>query len=200
MTKVIGLTGNIGTGKSTVAKMFNELGAQIIDADRVARDIVEPNKPAWTEIVNYFGEKILNKDRTINRKKLGEIVFKDEEKRLKLNNITHPKIMKKIRSFVNECKKKNASAVIIEAALIVEKGGLKDLIDALIVVSSNEERQLQRIKTRDKIDLGEARSRIKSQLPISEKIKYADFIINNSTNLEETRKQVNKIWRNLTNP
>lgn len=197
MTKVIGLTGNIGTGKSTVAKMFNELGAQIIDADQVARDIVEPNKPAWKEIVNYFSEEILNKDRTINRKKLGEIVFKDEEKRLKLNNITHPKIMKKIGSFVNECKKKNAIAVIIEAALIVEKGGLKDLIDALIVVSSDEESQLERIITRDKIDLGDARSRIKSQLPISEKIKYADYIINNSTNLEETRKQVNKIWGNL---
>ena len=196
--KVIGLTGNFGSGKSTVAKMFKDLGAEVIDADIVARSIVEPTMPVWNEIVEYFGVEVLKEDQTLDREKIANIVFNNEEKRQKLNSITHPRIVEEIHRFIDKCKSKKIEVVIVEASLIVEKGGMKDLLDKLIVVSVDEAIQLERVIQRDKISKDEALSRIKSQMPISEKISHADIIIYNSSSLDETRKQVQKIWGNLT--
>jgi dephospho-CoA kinase len=195
--KIIGLTGNIASGKTEVAKMFKDLGAKIIDADKIAREVVEPGELAWQEIVEKFGSDILNSDGSINRKKLGGIIFNDDKKREQLNRITHPRIMTKIKETIDNYKKENVKLVIIEAALIVERGGLLNLIDELIVVSTDEETQIERIMTRDGLQRDEALSRIESQMPISEKTKHATYIIDNSGSLGETRKQVEGIWERI---
>jgi dephospho-CoA kinase len=195
--KVIGLTGNIGCGKSVVARMFEELGARVIDADLVARLVVEPGEPAWNEIVQTFGEAILNSDGTINRGKLGEIVFNDKEKREALNRITHPRIIERIKELIEEFRKENVEVVIVEAALIVEKGGVKPLINDLIVVTADEEAQIRRLIERNALSREEALSRIKSQMPLSEKVKYATYLIDNSGTLDETRKQVEEVWKRI---
>jgi dephospho-CoA kinase len=195
--KIIGLTGNIASGKTEVAKIFKELGAKIIDADRIAREVVEPGERAWQEIVEEFGRDILQSDGSIDRKKLGGIVFNDDEKREQLNRITHPRIMTKIIEVIDKYKKENVKLVIIEAALIVERGGLLSLIDGLIVVSTDEETQIKRIMTRDRLQRDEALSRIKSQMPMPEKTKHATYIIDNSGSLRETRKQVKEIWEKI---
>src|SRR3990172_10287432 len=195
--KVIGLTGNIACGKSVVASMFEELGAKIIDADYIARLVVEPSEQAWKDIVERFGHEILNPNRTINRKKLGDIVFRDEEKREELNRITHPRIIDKIKSMLDEYRKEKVNVVIIEAALIVEKGGMKPTISDLIVVTADEEAQIKRLIERDGISREEALTRIKAQMPVSEKVKFATYVINNSRTLEETRKQVEEVWKKI---
>ncbi len=196
--KVIGLTGNIACGKSTVARIFRELGAKIIDADEIARKVVEPGKPAWKKIVETFGEQVLNPDKTVDRKKLGEIIFNDEAKRRTLNEITHPGIIGRVRELVETYRKENAPVVIIEAALIVEKGGLKDLIDGLIVVTADEESQMKRLIERSGYSVEEALSRIKSQMPPSEKVKHADYVIENSGTLENAHIQVKALWEKFT--
>jgi len=192
--KVIGLTGSIASGKSVVASMLENLGAKVIDADDIARKVVEPNEPAWREIVYAFGEDILNPDNSINRKGLGEIIFNDNEKRKILNDITHPKIIQKVRERVETYKNENVEVVIIEAALIVEKGGLKDLIEKLIVVTSDKESQIERLIKRNSLSKEEALSRINSQMPTSEKTLHVDYIIDNSGAIDKTQNQVNNIW------
>ena len=195
--KVIGLTGNIASGKSVVASMFEDLGAKVIDVDDIARKIVEPNETAWKKIVDTFGQNILNPDNTINRKKLGEIIFNDYEKRKILNDITHPKIIQNARYKVEKYKNEVVEVVIIEAALIVEKGGLKDLIEKLIVVTSDEVSQIERLTERNGFSKEEALSRINSQMPTSEKAKHADYIIDNSGTTSETENQVKKLWQEI---
>ncbi|HLE24132.1 MAG TPA: dephospho-CoA kinase [Thermodesulfobacteriota bacterium] len=195
--KVIGLTGNIACGKTVVARMFEELGAKIIDADYIARLIVEPGEPAWKDIVEKFGHKILNPDGTINRKKLGDIVFRDIEKREELNRTTHPRIIDKIESMLEEYRKENIKVVIVEAALILEKGGMKPIISDLMVVAADEEAQIKRLIERDGISREEALTRIKAQMPVSEKVKFATYVIDNSRTLEETRKQVEEVWKKI---
>ena len=195
--KVIGLTGNIGSGKSTVAEMFRQLGAKIIDADSIARKIVEPGQRAWKEIKDVFGDEVISSDQSIDRQKLGDIVFNDVSKRELLDNITHPKIFDEINNLVNEYEKDHSNVVIIEAALIIEKGGLLDLIDKLILVVVDEDTQTKRIKLRDDIPSDQIHSRIKSQMRISEKKKYADYIIDNNGSVLKTRTQVNKIWKEI---
>jgi len=198
--KVIGLTGNIACGKSVVASMLEDLGAKVIDADDIARSVVEPNEPAWKEIVETLGKDVLNQDDTINRKKLGEIIFNDVEKRKILNDITHPKIIEKLRETVETHKNEKVEVVIIEAALIVEKGGLTDLIESLIVVTSDEESQIERLTKRNGLSREEALSRINSQMPISEKALHADYIIDNSGTIDKTENQAKNIWHEIRAP
>jgi dephospho-CoA kinase len=196
--KVLGLTGNIASGKSLVASMFKELGARVIDVDDIAKMIVEPNQPAWNEVVGEFGDTILNPDNTINRKQLGDIIFNDKEKREILNNITHPRIIAIVREKVEEFRNQNVELTIIEAALIVEKGGLKDLIEKLIVVTSDKNSQIERLSDRDGFTREEAMSRINSQMPADEKVRFADYVIDNSGSPDETNIQVRRIWQELT--
>ncbi|MCK5390842.1 MAG: dephospho-CoA kinase [Deltaproteobacteria bacterium] len=195
--KVIGLTGNIASGKSVVASLLEDLGAKVIDADDIARKVVEPKGPAWNEIVDVFGEDILNTDNSINRKALGEIIFNDDQKRNILNDITHPKIIQKVRETVETYQNENVEVVIIEAALIVEKGGLKDLIEGLIVVTSDEKSQLDRLKKRNGLSREEALSRINSQMPTQEKALHADYVIDNSGTIDKTQYQVKSIWNEI---
>lgn len=195
--KVIGLTGNIACGKSLVASMFEVLGAKVIDFDDIARIIVEPNEPAWNEIVDTFGQGILNPDKTIDRQALGDIIFNDPDKREALNKITHHKIIQYTREKIEQYRSEDIEVVIIEAALIIERGGLKGLTEKLILVISDKQTQLERLTKRNDLSEREAISRINSQMPTKEKLQYADYIIDNSGSENETQKQVENLWSTL---
>jgi len=196
--KIIGLTGNIACGKSTVAAIFKELGATLIDADKVARDIVGKDKPALGKIINHFGNEILNKDGTLNREKLGRKVFNDKNQRQRLNDITHPEIFKEINNLIEKYRSEGKRIVIIEAALIIEREKLKKIIDKLIVVSTSKDIQIKRLKDRDGFSKEQALSRINSQIPTEEKIKHADYVIHNDSDISNIKNQVETIWKDLS--
>ena len=198
---IVGLTGGIVCGKSTVAKMFKDLGAKIIDADKLGHKVILPHKSAWEKIVKLFGKELLKEDLSIDRKKLGEIVFDEQRLLKKLNEITHPEIIKLIKKKISlvknkTCKKGKEEILIIDAALIYE-AKIDNLMDKIIVVYIKEDEQIKRLKKRDNLSAEEALKRIKSQMSINEKIKFADYIIDNSNSLDKTKKQVEKIWKNL---
>jgi len=196
--KVIGLTGSIGSGKSTVSCFFEELGAVVIDADQVSRQVVEPGSPALKELTVAFGENILNPDGSLNRTLVAEIVFNSDEKRELLNSIIHPMIFNEINSTIGEYREKGTEIIILEAALILEKKGLIKLIDKLIVVSIDEETQKKRLDGRGDLSKEQIDARINSQLTNNEKIKHADYIIDNNQDLVNTREQVRELWDKLT--
>ena len=196
--KIIGLTGNIACGKSTVAAIFKELGATLIDADKVARDIVGKDKPTLGKIINHFGNEVINKDGTLNREKLGRKVFNDKNQRQILNDITHPEIFKEINNLIEKYRSEGQKIVIIEAALIVEREKLKKIIDKLIVVSTSKDIQIKRLKDRDGFSKEQAILRINSQIPIEEKIKHADYVIHNDSDISNIKNQVETIWKDLS--
>jgi len=195
--KVIGLTGSIGSGKSTVSGFFEKLGAIVIDADQVSRQVVEPGTPALKELTLAFGENILNPDGSLNRTLVAEIVFNSDEKRELLNSIIHPMIFNEINSTIEEYREKGTEIIILEAALILEKKGLIKLIDKLIVVSIDEETQKKRLEGRGDLSKEQINARINSQLINNEKIKHADYIIDNNQDLVNTREQVRELWDKL---
>jgi dephospho-CoA kinase len=195
--RVIGLTGGIASGKSTVSKMLREKGAYIIDADEIAKEIVKPGKPAWEDIVRHFGKEILDESGNIRRKKLAKIVFPDEKKLSVLNRITHPRIVEEIKRELEECRSRNERVVVIDAALLLEIG-LDVLVDEVWVVALDEKTQIERlIKRENSISYAEAVERIRAQMPLEEKLKFATRIIDNSGDIENTQKQVDDIWREI---
>jgi len=190
---IVGLTGGVGTGKSTVTKFFRQLGAYIIDWDELARAVVRPHSKAWEEIVEHFGRDFLNEDLTINRQKLAEVVFSDKEKVTKSNQIVHPEVFKEDERITNEIKGLDPDALIIkDIPLLFELTG-PIFVDKIVVVSASEQTQLKRLKEKG-MSRDDAQNRIKYQLPLEEKIKSADFVINNDGSLEETKKQVEEIY------
>lgn len=197
-TKVIGLTGGIATGKSTVSALLKQLGAAIVDADLVARQIVEPGGPAWQEIIAAFGVGFLNLDKTLNREKLGKLVFNDAQALEKLNQITHPKIVEEIRQQIEGYKliEVGPALLVIDAALLIEVK-LHLLVEEVWLVTCSPQEQIARLMVRDKLSYQDALARIKSQMPIEEKKSYAQYIINNNGTLEETKKQVEELWQLL---
>lgn len=190
---IVGLTGSVGTGKSTVTNFFRELGAYIIDWDELAREVTRPHLRAWKEIVEYFGKDFLNEDLTINRQKLAEIVFSDKEKMAKLNQIVHPEVFKEDERITNEIKSLAPDALIIKDIPLLFELTRPIFVDKVVVVSASEQTQLRRLEEKG-MSREDAQSRIKSQLPLEEKIRSADFIINNDGPLEETKKQVEEIY------
>ena len=194
---LVGLTGGIATGKSLVSEILRGLGAYIIDADKIAREVVEPQKPAWLEIVEFFGKDIINKDRTINRKRLGEIVFNDPLKKRKLEEIVHPRVIEEENRMLKEYLNiKPDGIVIIDAALLIEAGSHKR-VDKLIVVYADKETQTKRLMERDGLSRTDAEKKIASQLPLDKKVKMADFVIDNSKGIEETQRQTIDIFNKL---
>ena len=196
---IIGLTGGIVSGKSTVARMFKDLGAKIVDADKLGHKVILPQETAWKRIIKIFGKDILQKDQTINRKKLGKIVFAKQNLLKKLNKITHPEIIKLIKKEISLAKndsKEEKNILIIDAALIYETK-IDRLMDKIIVVYLDEEEQLKRLIKRNNLSKKEALQKIKSQIPLKEKIEIADYVIDNSNSLDKTREQVKKIWENF---
>lgn len=192
--KTIGLTGGIASGKTTVSNTLRELGAIIIDADKIAREVVEKEKPAYVDIVSYFGEEILLENGQLDRKKLGSIVFNNPYYLEKLNQFTHPRIFEAIDKKINYYKQNQSNRVIIlDAALLIETD-LKNKVDEVWIVVVPEILQIQRLMERDGLSFEEADQRIKSQMSTEKKIPFADRLINNSGDLEELIKQVKKIW------
>ncbi len=194
--KVYGLTGNIGSGKSTVAKMLRRLGAFTVDADNVAKEIVRPGEPALLEIVDCFGREVLASDGTLDRGALAEIVFSDERDRKRLNGITHPRILQRIKEKVSA--RSGEPIAFVEASLIDSRsGGLGELIDGLVVVTCPDELRARRAAVRDNVSPEEIRRRMDSQVSESEKVSQADFLIKNSSDMEILRAQVVALFRAL---
>jgi dephospho-CoA kinase len=196
---IVGLTGGIVGGKSTVASMFNKLGAKIVDADELGHSVILPHKPAWEKITKLFGKDILQNDLAIDRGKLAKIVFRNQALLKKLNEITHPEIIKLIKKKIHLAKNKTHNQekiLIIDAALIYE-AKIDRLMDKIIVVYISENEQAKRLIKRNNLSKEEALQRIKSQMPMKEKVKMADYVINNSNSLVKTREQVETIWQEL---
>jgi dephospho-CoA kinase len=193
---IVGLTGGIASGKSTVANLFTELGAYLIDWDVLAREVVRPHLKAWEEIVEYFGEEVLNEDSTLNRQKLGEVVFNDEKKRGRLNQMVHPRIFEEDIRKTQEIRNLNPDAVVIKDIPLLIEIQARQFVDKTLVVYASEETQLKRLMERG-LSLEEAEERIKAQLPLTEKVKFADFVVYNDGSLEEIKRQIEKIYASL---
>jgi dephospho-CoA kinase len=191
--RVIGLTGGIASGKSTVARMLRDLGAEVLDADQVARDVVAPGQPALDEIVRAFGREILDDSGALDRKKLGAIVFADPDKRRTLNGITHPRIGAATALKLQALRERGLPVAIYEAALIVENKMHLGL-DGLIVTSVDEPTQLERTVKRDGLSADEAWARLRAQAPLADKLAAATWVVDTGGSLEETRARVRGLW------
>ena len=193
----IGLTGGIASGKSTVAKMFQERGAYLIDLDELAHFVEEPDQPAWKAIVDYFGYDILNEDRTINRVELGLIVFADQKKLSILNSIVHPAVVDEWRLRIDDLYEIDPCAVVISDVPLLIEVAMQDQVDLVILVYAAPEVQIERLMERNGCSREEAVKRLASQMPIDDKIPYADIVIDNQDSPDETREIVYEIWDDI---
>jgi dephospho-CoA kinase len=196
---VIGLTGGIACGKSEVARMLADKGIDIIDADKIAHDFLKPGMPSARKIIKIFGKQILlGKD--IDRRKLAKIVFSNtsvsRERRKTLNSILHPLIINYIKKDLNKYRKSKKKAVILNAPLLLETG-LEKEVDIIVVVSASRQKQIERLVIERKMSETEAVNRIKAQMPLKDKVKIADYVIDTNEPLKHTQKQVEELWQKL---
>ena len=194
--KVIGLSGGIASGKSTITKALREMNVPVIDCDEITRDIMREGSPILKELSFEFGTEVLNDDGTLNRRILGSRVFGNKDNLEKLNSITHPAIKSEIQRNINYYRDRGEKYCIVDGALLME-GIFKDISDTLILVYVDRDTQIKRLISRNKIGYEEALSRINSQMPFEEKRKYADYIIDNSYDVEYTLNQLNKIMKEI---
>jgi len=193
----VGLTGGIASGKSTVGRMLGELGCRVIDSDRITRQLFEAGSPVNAAVAEAFGPRVVASDGTIDRKILGELVFENTELRQKLNSIVHPAINQRQSEFLAHAAAEDSHAIgIVEAALIVEVGTYKNY-DKVIVVTCSPKIQRERLRERSGLTPQQIETRIASQMPLEEKIKVADFVIDNSGDIGKTRQQVEEVYRQL---
>jgi len=188
----VGLTGGIASGKSTVAEFFHRLGAAIVDADQVARDVVAPGSDGFVAVIDAFGAEMVGPDGSLDRAKLGALVFEDDEARKKLNGITHPRIAAESQRRITKEQASDSPYVVYEAALLVENGMAK-AFRPLVVVAVRPELQIARLMARDGSTAEEAQKRIDSQLPLDEKLALADYVIRNDGALPETEQRVREV-------
>lgn len=194
---IVGLTGGVASGKTAVSSVLREEGAYIIDADQIARELVQPHKPAWDEIIRAFGREILQEDGSIHRKKLADKIFTDPEQRKVLNQILHPRIKEEIDRQAKEIGQKDPEAiVVIDAPLLIELG-MHHKMDRLIVVTSTQTQQMERLKKRDGRSPEEALKLFSSQMLVAEKQKLADFVIRNEGSLKEMKKRAKRVFKEL---
>jgi dephospho-CoA kinase len=194
---VLGLTGGIATGKSTVAQMFKQCGAFIIDADQLAREVVRPGKPAWREIVKEFGKNILKPNRSINRRLLAQIVFHDRRRLRTLERIIHPRVANAQQRLARQIAERSPEAVLVyEVPLLFESGAHKR-VDKIVVVTADRETQIARLKRRDGLTRAEALRRIKHQMPLARKVRRADVVLDGTGNKPTVRKEVRRLIRSL---
>ena len=192
-----GLTGGVACGKSTVARYFQDLGAYIIDADRVAHEVVEPGREAYRQIIERFGKEILGEDGRIDRKKFGPIVFADRDRLAALNAIVHPRVIVRIKEMVAEQRKQNPRSVtIIDAALIFESG-IGDALRKVIVAWCRPEQQVERLMAKTGLSRPEAERRIQAQMPLVEKRDRADYLVDCSGSLEQSQAQTKAVYLEL---
>jgi dephospho-CoA kinase len=193
----VGLTGGIASGKSTVATMFAKHGAHLIDFDGLAHEVQEPEKSAWREVVNHFGDGILQPDNKIDRIKLGNIVFADKKKLIELDKIVHPFVYQEWDMLLEKIGKKEKHAIVLSDIPLLFEGNMQHLFDLTVLVLIAPEEQISRLMTRNGISKKEAGKRLKSQMPINEKIALADIIIDNEGSIPETEKKVGQVWQEL---
>jgi dephospho-CoA kinase len=193
----VGLTGGIASGKSTVAAMFQNKGAYVIDLDELAHFVEEPDRPAWKAIVEHFGPDILNEDRTINRVELGSIVFKDHERLSLLNSIVHPAVVEEWSQRIEDIYEIDPCAIVISDVPLLIEAGMRHMVDVVILVHVSSREQIQRLMNRNKCSWEEAACRLESQMPIDAKIPYADIVIENRDSQEVTRRIVDDVWEDL---
>ena len=194
--KVIGLTGGIGSGKSTVSTYLEELGAVVIDADKIGHEAFKPHTAAWHDVVDTFGSEVVASNGEIDRARLGSIVFNSPEKREKLNAIMHPRMKQMVSIQIANHRKKGASAVVLEAFGLIE-AGWQDIVDEVWLTTSSEEKVVERLKQQRGLSDEQILSRIHSQTPNEEREKHADVIINNDGSLEEMKARVRELWERL---
>lgn len=194
---LVGLTGGIATGKSTVAGMFKRCGATVIDADALAREVVEPGKPAWREIVKTFGKDVINPDRTLNRQTLGAMVFGHPAKLRRLERIIHPRVAREQIRLTKQAARNDPKAVVIYDVPLLFEAGIDTRVDTTIVVTANRETQIARLKKRNGLSRAEALRRIKSQMPLTEKRRRADHTLDGTLPLPQLKKQVRLLYRSL---
>jgi dephospho-CoA kinase len=194
---LVGLTGGIATGKSTVASMFRQCGAVVIDADQLAQDAVKPGKSAWRAIVKRFGRGILNPDRTINRRALGAIVFADRAKLRRLERIIHPRVAREQGRLTNEAFRKDPNAIVIYDVPLLFEAGIDKRVDKIIVVTVNQNTQIARLKKRNRLTRIEAVRRIHNQLALAEKVRRADFVLRGTLTPAALRRAVQSVMRTL---
>jgi dephospho-CoA kinase len=194
---IVGLTGGVASGKTAVSQILKEEGAYIINADQIARELVLPHKPAWSELIRAFGQEILQEDGSIQRKKLADKVFADPKQRKLLNQILHPRIKEEMDRRAKEIGEKDPEAiVVIDAPLIIELGDHREM-DKLIVVTSTQPQQIERLKDRDGTNPEEALRIVSSQMPLKEKLNFADYVIRNEGSMEEMKKRAKEIFQEL---
>jgi dephospho-CoA kinase len=193
----VGLTGGIASGKSTVSKIFASFGAKVLDADEVAREILLPGQPAWTRVRQAFGQEFFHGDGKVKRKQLRKVVFADPEKRSQLNAIVHPEVMKEINRRAEILSSSIQTEVLLVDVPLLLEVGLAKRFDKIVVVYVGENVQINRLLQRDGISEEEAKQALKVQMALSKKVEQADYVIDNSGTLEETRGQVERVWREL---
>ena len=193
---IIGVTGNIGSGKSTVCQILNRLGAVVIDADKLGHQAYRPHSSAWQQIIDNFGQAIVGADNEIDRQKLGQLVFSCPESLTILNRIVHPQIRKTAQKEINSCRRHKVETVAFEASLLIE-AGWKDLVDTIWLVVASEEKVIQRLVKYKENSEATILSRLKAQMPVQEKMEYADELIYNNDNLSQLEARIKELWQNL---
>jgi dephospho-CoA kinase len=194
---IVGLTGGVASGKTAVSQILREEGACLIDADQIARELVQPHTPAWNELKKAFGKEILNENESIHRKRLAEKIYSGPEQRGLLNRILHPRIKAEISRRMREIGQKDPGAiVVIDAALIIELGDYREM-DKVIVVTSTEAQQIERLRDRNGMTSEEARRIISAQMDLEDKLKVADFIVRNEGSFEDTKRKAKEIFQEL---
>lgn len=197
MTKIVGLTGGIASGKSTVARLLHAHGARVIDADQLAREVVAPGTPGLAEVVEAFGTEVLQPDGSLDRKRLGQRVFGDPAARRHLEEITHPRIAARFWEETQRAREALVPVVVYEAALLVESGG-RGMVEELVVVVASPEAQRARAGARDHLAEREVQARIDAQISVAERLAAADHVIHNDGSIEELKAEVAALWAKLT--
>jgi dephospho-CoA kinase len=195
--RIFGLTGNIGSGKSTVAAMLREAGIPVLDADRISQEVTAPGGRAYDPVVQAFGPGIVRDDGSIDRKRLGEIVFSDPASRERLERITHPAIFEAMKEAIAGIEREGHPAAVVEATLIHESGR-KGLFEAVISVTCDRETAISRLAARDGMSRSQAEARLGAQMDADRKAGASDYVIDNSGDLEATRRQVERVTRQIT--
>jgi len=193
----VALTGGIASGKSVIAQVFDELGCYIHHADLVAQELTEPEKPAWKSVVTHFGETILNPDKTINRFKLGEIVFSDNKERIFLNSIIHPLVFAKKKQVIQKLRKEGTYNIFISEAALTIEAGFADFFDRIIIAFCKKDTQVTRLMERDQVSRASALKKIQSQMDPEKKAQFADYRIDTSGIIQNTIEQTEIVFRNL---
>lgn len=194
---LIGLTGGVATGKSTVARLLKACGAVIIDADALARQVVQPGKPAWRDIVRLYGEQVLETDRTLNRPALAHIVFRNPRQLRTLSSIIHPRVAREQSRLTRDIARKDPNALIVYDVPLLFEARVDSRVDRIVVVAADRETQITRLQRRNHLTRAEAQRRIRSQMPLASKIKQADYVIEGALPLAQLTRAVKDLYVEL---